>query len=51
MYINDLTHVERRSYKCVIKECNMIYTDYQCKNCPDQLFDPTINSNTTATGI
>ncbi len=50
MRINELTHVERRNYNCVVKDCTMIYTDYQCKNCPDQIFDPTTTS-TTSTGM
>lgn len=36
--------------KCKIENCQIIYTEYQCKNCPNQTFD-NCTTTTTQEGI
>lgn len=35
---------KKRKYNCSVIPCSIIYTNDQCKNCPDQIFDESYPS-------
>jgi len=36
---------KKRKYNCIVKDCTIIYTKDQCKNCPDQILDGSLSTS------